>query len=47
MTAGAAKIGHADLKKSIAFYHDLLGLQLKSQHGDFATLESGNVGVLL
>jgi lactoylglutathione lyase len=37
----------ADLKKSIAFYHDLLGLDVKSQHGDFATLQSGNVGVFL
>src|SRR5438067_12286655 len=37
----------ADLKKSIAFYHDLLGLEIKSQSKDFAMLESGNVGVFL
>jgi catechol 2,3-dioxygenase-like lactoylglutathione lyase family enzyme len=36
-----------DLKKSIAFYHDLLGLEIKSQSKDFAMLESGNVGVFL
>lgn len=36
-----------DLKKSIAFYHDLLGLEVKSQSKDFATLESANVGVFL
>src|ERR671934_1112433 len=37
----------ADLKKSIAFYHGLLGLQIKSQSKDFAMLQSGNVGVFL
>ncbi len=37
----------ADLKKSIAFYHDLLGLEIKSQSKDFAVLGSGNVGVFL
>src|SRR5437879_5923665 len=37
----------ANLKKSIAFYHDLLGLQVKSQSKDFVILESGNVGVFL
>ena len=37
----------ADLKKSIAFYHDFLGLEIKSQSKDFAMLESGNVGVFL
>jgi catechol 2,3-dioxygenase-like lactoylglutathione lyase family enzyme len=37
----------ADLKKSIAFYHDLLGLDIKSQSKGFAMLESGNVGVFL
>jgi catechol 2,3-dioxygenase-like lactoylglutathione lyase family enzyme len=36
-----------DLKKSIAFYHDLLGLEVKSQSKDFAMLQSGNVGVFL
>src|SRR5919201_5992822 len=36
-----------DLKKSIAFYHDLLGLKIKSQKGDFVTMESENVGVFL
>jgi catechol 2,3-dioxygenase-like lactoylglutathione lyase family enzyme len=37
----------ADLKKSIAFYHDLLGLQIKSESKEFATLEAANVGVFL
>lgn len=37
----------ADLKKSIAFYHDLLDLEVKSQSKDFAMLQSGNVGVFL
>src|SRR6266487_3053018 len=43
------KIDHivGDLKKSIAFYHDLLGLEIKSQSKDFAMLQSGNVGVFL
>jgi len=37
----------ADLKKSIAFYHDLLGLEIKSQSKHFVMLQSGNVGVFL
>jgi len=37
----------ADLQKSIAFYHDLLGLEIKSQSNDFAMLQSANVGVFL
>ena len=37
----------ADLKKSIAFYHDLLGLRIKSQSKEFAMLEAANVGVFL
>ena len=37
----------ADLKKSIAFYHDFLGLEIRSQTKDFAMLQSGNVGVFL
>jgi len=36
-----------DLEKSIAFYHDFLGLQIKSQSRIFAMLQSGNVGVFL
>ena len=36
-----------DLKKSIAFYHDFLGLEIRSQTKDFAILQSGNVGVFL
>jgi catechol-2,3-dioxygenase len=50
--ASLPKIDHillevADLKKSIAFYHDLLGLEIKSQSKDFAILQSGNIGVFL
>jgi catechol 2,3-dioxygenase-like lactoylglutathione lyase family enzyme len=37
----------ADLKKSIAFYHDLLGLEIKSQSKHFVMLQSGSVGVFL
>jgi catechol 2,3-dioxygenase-like lactoylglutathione lyase family enzyme len=37
----------ADLKESIVFYHDLLGLEIRSQSKDFAMLESANVGVFL
>jgi len=37
----------ADLKKSLAFYHDFLGLQIKSQRKNFVVLESGNVDVFL
>lgn len=36
-----------DLNKSMAFYHDLLGLEIKSQSRMFAMLQSGNVGVFL
>lgn len=50
--SGPPKIDHillevADLQKSIAFYHDLLGLEIKSQSKDFAMLQSENVGVFL
>src|SRR5713101_3187287 len=50
--SGPPKIDHillevADLKKSIAFYHDLLGLEIKSQSKDFAMLQSANAGVFL
>jgi len=37
----------ADLQKSIAFYQDLLGLEIKSQSKNFAMLQSGNLGVFL
>src|SRR5918996_1405488 len=48
--SGLPKIDHillevADLKKSIGFYHDFLGLEIKSQSRNFAMLQSGNVGV--
>jgi len=36
-----------DIKKSIMFYRDCLGLVLTSQTGDFATLESANSGIYL
>lgn len=36
-----------DIKKSLLFYRDCLGLVLTSQTGDFATLESSNSGVYL
>lgn len=37
----------SNLKASIAFYRDFLGLRLKSQSDWFVMLESGNVGVFL
>lgn len=36
-----------DIKKSLMFYRDCLGLVLTSQTGDFATLESTNSGIYL
>jgi lactoylglutathione lyase len=36
-----------DLDKSMAFYRDLLGLEIKSQSRIFAMLQSSNVGVYL
>lgn len=36
-----------DMKASVAFYRDLLGLRVKSEKSDFTLLESGNVGVFL
>ena len=36
-----------DMKASIAFYHDVLGLRIKSQKDDFTILEAGNMGVFL
>jgi predicted enzyme related to lactoylglutathione lyase len=37
----------SDIKKSLMFYRDCLGLVLTSQTGDFATLESANSGIYL
>ncbi len=37
----------SDLNRSLPFYRDALGLRLISRKGDFATLESANVGVYL
>jgi predicted enzyme related to lactoylglutathione lyase len=37
----------SDIKKSIMFYRDCLGLVLTSQTEDFATLESENSGIYL
>lgn len=37
----------SNLNASIAFYHDFLGLRLKSQSDWFVMLESNNVGVFL
>ena len=36
-----------DMKASIAFYHDVLGLRIKMQKDDFTILEAGNMGVFL
>src|ERR1700693_1134538 len=50
--AAVPKIDHillevSNLKASIAFYRDFLGLRLKSQSDWFVMLESNNVGVFL
>jgi catechol 2,3-dioxygenase-like lactoylglutathione lyase family enzyme len=37
----------ADLKASVAFYRDIIGLKVKSERGDFVTLEAANIGVFL
>jgi predicted enzyme related to lactoylglutathione lyase len=37
----------ADIKKSLKFYRDCLGLSLTSQSNGFATLESANSGIYL
>jgi hypothetical protein len=52
LSCRAPKIDHilvevSDLKASIAFYRDFLGLRLKSQSDWFVMLESDNVGVFL
>lgn len=36
-----------ELDRAIAFYRDQMGLALTSKSGDFATLDSANVGVYL
>src|SRR5207302_855170 len=36
-----------DLKRSMEFYQNHLGLRLKKKSGDFVMLESGNVGIYL
>jgi predicted enzyme related to lactoylglutathione lyase len=36
-----------DIKESLRFYRDCLGLAVTSQTGDFATVESANAGVYL
>jgi catechol 2,3-dioxygenase-like lactoylglutathione lyase family enzyme len=51
-TKGVPNLDHillevADLKTSIAFYHDLLGLPVKSNDGHFAMLQAGNAAVAL
>jgi lactoylglutathione lyase len=37
----------SNMRASLAFYRDLLGLRVKSDGGDFVTLEAGNTGVFL
>ncbi len=36
-----------NLDQSVRFYHDELGLQVKSRSGDFAVLEAANIGIYL
>jgi predicted enzyme related to lactoylglutathione lyase len=50
--AARPKIDHillevSDLKASVAFYRDIIGLKVKSEPGDFVTLEAANIGVFL
>ena len=37
----------SDMNASISFYRDMIGLQIKSNRGDFVTLEAKNIGVFL
>jgi lactoylglutathione lyase len=37
----------SNMKASLAFYRDLLGLRLKSGEGDFVMLEAGNASIAL
>ena len=34
-----------DLERAVKFYRDEMGLKINSKSGDFATLDSANVGV--
>ena len=36
-----------DLDRSVKFYHDELGLEIKSRSRDFAMLEAANIGIYL
>ncbi len=36
-----------NLDRSVKFYHDEVGLQIKSRSGDFAMLEAANIGIYL
>ncbi len=36
-----------DLDRSVKFYHDELGLEIKRRSGDFAMLEAANIGIYL
>ena len=36
-----------DLDRSVKFYHDELGLDIKRRSGDFVMLEAANIGVYL
>ena len=36
-----------NLDRSIKFYHDELGLEVKSKSGDFAMFEAANIGIYL
>ena len=51
-TRSAPRIDHilvevSDLKRAEAFYRELIGLTVKSERGDFVTLEGANIGVFL
>lgn len=36
-----------DVERSLKFYHDELGLEIKSRHGDFVILKTANVDIAL
>jgi catechol 2,3-dioxygenase-like lactoylglutathione lyase family enzyme len=36
-----------NLDRSVKFYHDELGLEIKKRSGDFAVLEAANIGIYL
>jgi lactoylglutathione lyase len=50
--SGPPRVDHirlevSNMKASIAFYHDMIGLPIRSESADFSWLEAGNTGIAL